>query len=347
MLSFGVAFVTDEVLIWGAGAVGGTLGAYLQRAGRRSILVDRDLDHVAAMKRSGLAIEGPVDEFSVPVTAAAPDEVRGTYKTVFLAVKAQHTGEAALALRPHVAPEGHVVSWQNGLNELTLIEILGPERVIGAFINYGADYLAPGRILFGGRAAVVVGELDGRDTERLRRLHALLRIFEPDAVSTDNIWGYLWGKLGYGALLFATALTNESIADALASSRHRRTLAGLAAEIVGLAVKRGVRPLGFNGYDPEAFKPGGDPAAVERSFAAMVDHNRKSAKTHSGIWRDLAVRKRKTEIDAQIAVMLPLAEEVGHPMPVTRRLVELIHDVEDGRRPQAWETLDALVTSLR
>lgn len=47
--------------------------------------------------------------------------------------------------------------------------------------------------------------------ERTRAMHERLKLFEPDAVLTDNIWGYLWGKLAYGAMLFATALTNESL----------------------------------------------------------------------------------------------------------------------------------------
>ena len=75
---------------------------------------------------------------------------------------------------------------------------------------------------------------------------------------------------------------------------------------------------------------------------AMVAHNRKSSKSHSGIWRDLAVRRRKTEVDAQIAIVDALAREVGVDTPTIRRLVALIHEIEDGKRPMDWVTLDAL-----
>ncbi|MEX0834531.1 MAG: hypothetical protein WD010_00450, partial [Nitriliruptor sp.] len=57
--------------------------------------------------------------------------------------------------------------------------------------------------------------------ERLQTLHRLFLDFDPDAITTPNIWGYLWGKLAYGAMLFGTALTDLSIADALAHARHR------------------------------------------------------------------------------------------------------------------------------
>ena len=78
------------------------------------------------------------------------------------------------------------------------------------------------------------------------------------------------------------------------------------------------------------------------SFDAMVAHNRKSAKSHSGIWRDLAVRKRKTEVDPQLTRPIAVAEAAGIKMPLTQRLVSLIQDIEDGRRPLSLETLDAL-----
>ena len=65
-----------------------------------------------------------------------------------------------------------------------------------------------------------MGELDGRITPRVEALHATrCSISTTGAIVTPNIWGYLWGKEAYGAMLFATALTNESIADALAMPR--------------------------------------------------------------------------------------------------------------------------------
>ncbi|MEL6207212.1 MAG: 2-dehydropantoate 2-reductase N-terminal domain-containing protein [Pseudomonadota bacterium] len=330
------------ILIWGAGAIGGTVGAYLIRAGVDVLFVDQAADHVAALNANGLAIEGPIDTFTVPARAVVPDSLEGTFPAVWLCTKAQHTERATRQLAPHLAPGGHVLSLQNGLNELTIGELVGPENTLGAFVNFGSDYLGPGRVLFGGRAAVVVGELDGRETERLMETHRLLSIFEPNAVMTSEIWGYLWGKLGYGALLFATALTDDSIADVLDRRVYRPMLTALARELTELAAEQGVAPKGFNGYDPAAFRAGADPAKTDASFDAMVAHNRTSAKSHSGIWRDLAVRKRRTEVDPQLTRPIAIGAEAGRPMPLTRRLVVLIQDIENGRRSLSWDTLDAL-----
>lgn len=330
------------IVIWGAGAIGGTIGAYLVRAGVEVLFVDQARDHVAEINSTGLAIEGPIEEFTVPARAVAPDRLAGSYPAIWLCTKAQHTADAVRDIAPHLAPGGHILSLQNGLNELTIAEAVGREATLGAFINFGADYLGPGRILYGGRGAVVVGELDGSDSERLAGTHRLLSLFDKDAITTPDIWGYLWGKLGYGALLFATALTDDSIADVLDMPGYRPVLTALAREMTMLAAAQGVVPRGFNGYDPAAFSAGADMLETNASFDAMVAHNRKSAKSHSGIWRDLAVRKRKTEVDPQLTRPIAVAEAAGIKMPLTQRLVSLIQDIEDGRRPLSLETLDAL-----
>jgi 2-dehydropantoate 2-reductase len=188
-----------------------------------------------------------------------------------------------------------------------------------------------------------VGELDGSSSERLRDYHRLLSILEPNAVMTDNIWGYLWGKLGYGAMLFATALTDASMSENLASPRHFPVYLALGREVMATARARGVVPLGFNGFDPDAFMPGAGEAAAQASVGAMAEFNRHTAKTHSGIWRDLAVRRRKTEVDAQIAIIATLAREAGVDTPAISALVGLIHDIEEGRRDQSWTNLDRLL----
>lgn len=333
------------VLIWGAGAIGGTIGAYLVRAGHEVVFVDAVAAHVDAMNASGLRISGPVDEFTLKVTAYTPETLTGQFDTILLCVKSQHTVMATTQLAPHVSPEGYVVSVQNGLNELDISKIVGKARTIGAFVNFGADYIEPGHIHRGNRATVVVGELDGAHSPRIEQLHRLLCDFDDNAQITDNIFGFLWGKVAYGAQLFATALTNDSIADALANSKFSDVYIGLAREALTVARTQGITPLGFDGFDPSGFAPDADPDASQKSLAEMVVFNRGSAKTHSGVWRDLAVRKRKTEVDF-FQPVLDLAQENGIDVPLMTRLVELIHAIEDGEREQSDANLEELLSGL-
>ena len=193
----------------------------------------------------------------------------------------------------------------------------------------------------------MVGEPDGSLTTRSREMHALLRRFEPDALLTDNIFGYLWGKQAYAALLFATALTDDSIADVLEAPAHRDLLVELAREVIRVAHGAGVKPEAFDGFDPGAFGPGAADEEAFRSLDDLVAFNRRSAKTHSGIWRDLAVRGRRTEVDAQLGRVVEVGEKVGVPTPLISGLVDLIHDLEDGRRERGIGTLADLESSRR
>jgi 2-dehydropantoate 2-reductase len=331
--------MTERILIWGAGAIGGVVGAYLKRAGHDITFVDIVAEHVAAISGRGLHIYGPVEEFTVSAPAFTPDRVDGVWDQIFLCVKAHHTEEACRALLPHLSAHGYVLSLQNGLCENIIAGVVGPERTVGAFVNYGADWMGPGEILFGNRGAVVLGEIDGRMTPRLDALHRLMRDFEPDAITTDNIWSYLWGKLGYGAMLFAQALGDKGIADCLARPELLPVWRALGSEAVAVAEAEGVAPRGFNGFDPAAFRAGASEDAARRSVDAMVEFNRPSAKTHSGVWRDLAVRKRRTEVDVQIAPIAEVGARHGLPCPSVRRLVALIHEVEDGNRSLSDDNL--------
>ncbi len=339
------------MLIWGAGAIGGTLGAHLARAGHDITLVDTVREHVDALQRSGLRVTGPIAELTVQVPAFTPDTLRGTWDTIVLATKAQHTDAATRALLPHLTRDGCEVSAQNGLNELTIAAIVGEPRTVGAFVNFGADYLEPGVIHYGGRGTIRLGEVFGPaagrgGSARVLALCEAWRALDERAAVTENLWGYLWGKEAYGAMLFANALTNESIADGLARPEHRHLYLAIAREILAVAGARGVRAESFDGFDPNAYRPDAPAGAAERSLDALVAHNRKSAKTHSGIWRDLVVRKRPTEVDAQLGIIVELGREVGVPAPLTARLVALIHEIERGERPLALDNLATLAEGI-
>jgi len=333
-----VAVDRGPILIWGAGAIGGTVGAHLVQARQAVVFCDVVAEHVAAIAdpARGLVIEGPVAQLRVVAPAVTPDAVTGVFRRIFLCVKTHDTEAACRQLLPHLAPDGYVLSLQNGLCERVIAEVCGPARTLGAFVNFGADWLEPGRILYGNRGAVVVGELDGTVTPRLEALHALLRqSFEPDAVLTGNIWGYLWGKLAYSSLLYAQGLAEHGIADMMARTELLPMVRALCGEVIAVARAEGVTPLSFNGFSAEAFGPGGSEAAARASMAAMEAFNRPNAKTHSGIWRDLWVRHRATPADAQIGAVPPIGRAHGLDCPTLTRLIAMIHECERGERPMS------------
>lgn len=333
----------EPILVWGAGAIGGTLAAYWARANVPVRLVDIVGPHVEACRTSGLRIEGSVDNFVQCIPAYLPEELEGRYSRVVLAVKAQHTAAALERLLPHLAEDGFVLSAQNGLNEVLIAERAGKARTMGCFVNFGADWIEPGRILYGGRGEVVVGEIDGPARQRTVEMHRLLSLFEPRAVLTDNIWGYLWGKLGFAAMLFATSLNNDSMDANFADPARFPLFLRLGREVMAVAKARGIQPVGITGFDPEAFLPEAAETAARACIAVLAQRRKGAAKQHSGFWRDLAVRKRRTEVDELLGKVCEFGRDLGIRTPILDALIDLVHDVEQGRREISRDTFDVLL----
>jgi 2-dehydropantoate 2-reductase len=310
-------------VVLGCGAIGGTVAAGLVRDGHDVLVSDAEPAVVAAINERGLRIEGPIENFTARVPAVLPaglpERLDGP---VLVAVKSQHTAAAAATLAGRMHGDGFVVSLQNGLNAGQLAAAVGQSLVVEAFVNFGADVIDPGVVLRGSRETFLIGEIDGTVSERVKALAADIA----DAEVTEHIMGYLWGKEAYGAMLAAIAVSDLSIADGLEDPAYTPLLVAVAREVLDQAP---VTPMPFDGFDPDD---------LEGSLAPLVAFNRRSAKTHSGIYRDLMVRHRPTEVPAHLG---------GLKGPMLRRVVELITEIEQGRRTCERTNLNLLAAYER
>jgi len=115
----------------------------------------------------------------------------------------------------------------------------------------------------------------------------------------------------------------------------------IGGEIVKAAKAAGVTPVGVDGFDADAFRRG-DKTRIAASCDAMAEHYRHSAKTRSGIWRDLAVRKRKTEVGPLLAPVIAAGKKFGVATPATERLGAMITQMEKGKRDFSPDNLTEL-----
>ncbi|MFN8637264.1 MAG: 2-dehydropantoate 2-reductase [Chloroflexota bacterium] len=332
-----------KLTIVGAGAIGGVCGAYLIQAGHDVTFVDLVEEHVRIINEHGLTIEGIRGTFTVPAKAIHPRDLQGPLETVIIAVKALHTESAARQMLPYLAENGYIVSLQNGLNEETIAGIVGPERTVGAHINWAADYLEPGRILHGGTGSFYVGELDGRITPRVQELARVFSEFT-ETRTTDNIWGYLWSKHSLASITYCTAMVDADVVDILADEEHRRTVIATVAESIETAARHGIRLQAFDGFEPDLMRPQ-TAEEWQRAVASIdniLDAEWRQLKRRSGIWRDLAIRKRKTEVDLRVTDLARRGRAVGVDMTLNEKLADLIHEIEEGRRAQSWENIEEL-----
>lgn len=319
-----------RILVCGAGAIGGTIAAFLARCGHPVTVVDLVAEHVARIRQVGLAITGPVAEFTVRMNALTPSDLRGEFDLVLLAVKAQHTRVAVEMIKSHLAVHGTVVSVQNGLNEYLIAELVGPERTLGCFVHFGADYEAPGHIAYHIRMPLMLGELDGRMTERLRAVHTLLQEFEPNAEMTDNIFGFLWSKLVFSAMMIAQALVKVPTQEFLDDRSYRPLIYRMVGEVARVAAAEGVRLMPFQGFEAGAFIDG-DESAMDAAVSEYARRRRGSKKMFMGVYRDLFIRHRVSEVSPWYAPVLRLAERHNIGVPALTTGVKAIASIESGR----------------
>lgn len=330
-----------RITIIGAGAIGGTVGAYLTAAGHDALLVDSVPEHVAAMNERGLRISGIRGDRLFSVSACAPEQLRRPLDFVILAVKAQATSAALGPLVPLLAADAFVVSMQNGICEEEIAALVGAERTLGCLVYYAADYQEPGHIQLASEHELYYGELDGRITPRLRLVTDTLAAFMP-AVPTDNIWGWKWTKMAFVSVYFAGALLDIPFHETLQRREYRPAFAAVVAEVVRVAHALGHDRLKrYHTFEPALFAHGLTPEA-DAVFDTMARQNPRSLKVFSGMQRDLMVRKRRTEIDETVGLVVRKARQLGIPVPLHEEIWRQIREIEDGARPMGWRNLEEL-----
>ena len=323
--------------IIGAGAIGGVTGAFLRKDGEDVTFVDVVPEHVARINAHGLRVDG-IRHVWAGAPAVLPDELAGLLEVVLLAVKSQHTQAALDLIEPHLTADSTVVSLQNGLNPDIIAARIGAERVVGGFINFAADYIEPGLVRYGGAGEYYLGRIDGSTDETLVGLVTRFsRIM--DTTLTTNVMGYLWSKECYGSLLVGTALVDAPVHDVLARPAARAALTASVAEAVTIADACGVTLEPFEPFDPALFRAPLDLTAIDAFYDAVAARFRGRPKQHTGIWRDLAIRKRPTEVPWLTGELVRRAEAQGIPAPVNTRLVEMIAEIERGEREMGWDNL--------
>lgn len=331
------------ITIIGAGAIGGVLGAYLAKGGEEVVFCDIVEEHVIRVREEGIRIDGPDEELQIKVDAYTPEELLNINKPlewVFICTKAQHSQGAMEQVFPLLNRETKVVSFQNGLTDLTIPPHLNVPTPLLCFVNFSADYLEPGRILYGGVSSVSIGEFDGKSTNRLLELKALLENWGPVTV-TENIPGYLWSKLSYASLLYATALVDETMAAVVRNKELRPTLIELCVESLEVAHLQGIKLKSFDVWKPESIFPreNQNQEKLDMEWDLLAEWMSKNKKQKSGIWRDLAIRHRRTEVDYDLIPIVARGCHHNISLPLTQNVISSIKEIEVGKREMDWQNL--------
>jgi 2-dehydropantoate 2-reductase len=347
-----------RLLLMGCGSVGSVIAGGLLRAGHDVTIVAHNEAICQAIDAAGLRVTTPQGRSTVPATAHTHlDELeskgkgkgKDPFDVVLLAMKATEVEQAARDVDGYLLPHGYAVTLQNGVVEDRVAAILGRERVIGALVGWGATMHAPGVCEMTSRGKLIVGELDGRVTPRVRQLKATLDAAAPTVVST-NIYGALWSKLAINCVVTTLgAVTGQLLGHMLQRRAIRRLALAIISEVVDVAHAHDIAPEPVGGtldihrlyLEPDR-RAGTFGLDLITRHAIMFAVGLKFRHLKSSMLQSLE-RGRRTEIDFMSGYVVERGQDKGVPTPVNAALTALVRQIEAGTRPSTPDNLEGLL----
>ncbi len=341
--------MSKRILFIGAGAIGSYLGGFLSRAGHEVTLIDAWADQVESIRQSGIAVNGPHDPFVARPAAVHLHEAQRLardFPIVFIAVKAYDTAWAAqLALR-HAAAQAPIVSAQNCWPDPIVAAVTGAQRSVGLVMSrIGVALWQPAVVERGlekgqGQAHNVfrAGEHDGRLTGRAKELAEMLSVIDGAEV-TDNLWGERWSKLCANAMGNpVTAMSGLGSVEVASTKVGRALMIYLAGESARVGITLGYRVPRFNGESAERWAECQHRATWDALDAMLTAKSATGPNWRASMAQDVA-KGRPTEIEYMNGHVVAQGTIAGVPTPVSAATVQIVKELEIGRRKPAPENM--------
>ncbi len=303
-----------RIVVVGAGALGGLVGAHLTEAGEEVVLVEVNEPRARLLNEAGLFIsEGNKGERCVRINVAT--SVAGLPKSdlVFVAVKAHQTEQAVRDAKPVLGPGTYVLSMQNGIgNTDTMARMLGPDRVLSGITYHSIQHMGPNRLRYRpGIKPIQIAPYDGKVTPEIEAIGEVFRNAGLNTNVVENIDHVIWQKLLHNAVVNpVSALTGLTCRELLDDEDLQKFMRGVCMEIIEVMRARGV-PI----IDEE------DP------YRPVISSQKALGKNRPSMWQDLA-RGIKTEIDAINGAVVEEGRRLGISCPLNWGLVRFIHSRE-------------------
>ena len=320
--------------IYGAGSLGTVLGAYMTKGGVPVELVNRNRAHVDALREKGAHITGTVD-FSTPVTAITPEEMTAPYDVIFLMTKQLHNKEVVTFLKPLLAPDGVIVTFQNGIPEPGIAEIVGESHTIGCVVEWGATMDAPGECVLTSdpdSLSFHMGGMQGVSDAKLAEVRSLLEKMCPVAME-DNLLGARWSKLLINATFSGLGTVVGGVfGDVSEKKDARRVAVRCMKECIDVGHAAGATFAPVQGKDLTKlfyYKNGFKRAIAELLVPIAMKKHRA---IEPSMLQDLK-KGKPCEIDAINGVVCEWGRKCGVPTPINDRIVEIVKKEQAGELP--------------
>lgn len=324
-----------KIAVLGTGAIGSSVAADLVKAGHDVVLIDQWPAHVEAMKANGLRVVMPDEELRTPVRAYHLCDVctlNQRFDIVLLAPKSYDTRWMTEFIKPYLEPDGVLVGVQNGMNEESIVPIVGRERVIGCAFELSAEVFTPGlvqRNTMRDRAWFGLGELDGRITARLRELETIMSCVGRVSVTT-NIYGAKWAKLVNSSMILAPfGMLGLQSWQAIEIPEVFKLCIRLGRETMAVGAALGYTIEPIFGLSAEEFM-GSTDEIVEKLLKTIVIHHGETARQVRGVVLQDYLKGRYTETDCLSGLVVRKGRGVNVPTPANEAVTEINRRIRTG-----------------
>ncbi len=331
-----------RIAIYGAGALGTILGAYLTKNDPNDEihLFNRNKSHVKALNDRGAHIIGEID-YVQPVRAFLPEEMEGEYDYIFLLTKQLDNANTIRFLEPHLKADGALCTMQNGLPEPPIAEVLGRDRTLGCTIGWGATLGEPGESRLTSSPEALIFTLGAPYPEAEKHLQTVKAILENmGSVSIEeNFLGARWTKLLINATFSGMGTVIGDTFGAVCDDRRARSIAQrVIKECIDVIKAAGIRPARIMGYDIVKLFDYHGPIKKAISYNLIPI----AMKRHRGILSGMLVDIRKgkpCEVDAIVGSVCVEGDKVGVDTPTCDRMYEIIKGFERGEGEPSTDNL--------
>ena len=329
-----------RVAIYGAGSLGTILGAYISKAGVEIELINHNKAHIEALQTKGAHITGTV-EFTQQVVAYTPDQMNGVYDVIFLMTKQQHNTEVVTMLKDYLAADGALVTFQNGLPEVQIAEILGEDRVLGCTVAWGATLQGPGVCELTSSPDALSFSLGAISPKKNRHFDKIKEVLEKMGTVDveENFIGTRWSKLLINASFSGmSAVLGCTFGEAAAPRESRKVVQALIKECIDVCAKGGIRIEPVQGKDIVKLLDFHNPIKKAVAYMIIPIAIRKHAKLKASMLQDIE-KGKLTEVDAINGAVCDYGRKIGFPTPANDKVVEIIHKIEKGELKPSFDNL--------
>ena len=325
--------------IYGAGALGTVLGAYVARAGVDIDLINRNEKHVAALKKNGAKIIGKVN-FTQKVNALLPSEMTEKYDVIVLMTKQRDNVATVEFLKNYLKDDGAICTCQNGLPEPKIAEIIGADRTLGCAIAWGATFRGEGVSELTSDPSALTFSLGAYGKgNHLYDVRALLECMGTVTVE-ENFIGARWSKLLINSAFSGlSTVTGSTFGEVSKLKSSRRVAQRIIKECIDVAKAADIRIEPVQGHKIDKLFDYGGWLKKQISFALIPVAMKKHGKLISSMLQDLK-KGKQCEIDFINGVVCEYGKKYHVPTPFNQKTVEIVHAIEAGTYPIEFKNID-------